>query len=229
VRSLVQVQSPRPFSLMPRTLLVCAALTALLSLRGGPAIATTVAGTIKGAEAVNVRRGPGPDTPAIVSLHRGAKVQVEARVGQWALVVLESGERGYVNAAFVELAPGVTIPAAPPPDAAVDTPPPAATPEPTATGVAAAPPAIDQELAALRERLATLEASVGQPGAAGAHARAEGAAEPPPVVPTMVEPPASLDVGPSLALAGVGLLVGFLFGTLYGQRQERNRRSRVRF
>jgi hypothetical protein len=215
---------------MPRTLLVCAAMVALLSLRGGPATAASVAGTIKGAEAVNVRRGPGPDTPAIVTLHRGAKVQVEERVGQWALVRLASGERGYVNAAFVELAPGVTIPAAPPAEAAVDTPPPAETPEPTATGVAGAPPAIDRELAALRERLATLEASVGQPGAgAGSHVRAEGAAEPPPGVPTMVEPPASLDVGPALALAGVGLLVGFLFGTLYGQRQERNRRSRVRF
>ena len=33
----------------------------------------------------------------------------------------------------------------------------------------------------------------------------------------------------ALALGGVGLLVGFLIGTLYGQRQERNRRSRVRF
>jgi hypothetical protein len=210
-------------------LLACAALAALLSLRGGPAVAATVAGTIKGAEAVNVRRGPGPDTPAIVALHRGAAVQVEARVGQWALVVLPGGERGYVNAAFVELAPGVTIPVAPPTDAAVDTPPPAETPEPTATSVAAAPQAMDRELAALRERLATLEASVGQPGSAGSHVRSEGAAEPPLGVPTIVEPPASLDVGPSLALAGVGLLVGFLFGTLYGQRQERNRRSRVRF
>jgi SH3 domain-containing protein len=214
---------------MPRTLLVCAALAALLMLRGDPAIAGSVAGTIKGAEAVNVRRGPGPDTPAIVALHRGATVQVEERVGQWALVVLASGERGYVNAAFVELAPGVTIPAAPPIDAAIDTPQ-AETPEPTATGVAAAPPAIDRELAALRERLATLEASVGQQGAPAAHVASQGAAEPPPpVVPTIIEPPASLDVGPSLALAGVGLLVGFLFGTLYGQRQERNRRSRVRF
>lgn len=215
---------------MPRTLLACAALAVLLS-PGVPAAAAPIAGVIKGAEAVNVRRGPGPDTPAIVALRRGAIVQVEERVGQWALVVLESGERGYVNAAFIELAPGAAIPAAAPTAALVDTPPPVETPEPTATSVAAAPPAIDRELAALRERLASLEASVGQ-GAAGAGARvhAEQAAAPPPgAVPTMVEPPATLDVGPSLALAGVGLLVGFLFGTLYGQRQERHRRSRVRF
>ena len=102
------------------------------------------------------------------------------------------------------------------------------TPEPTATAVAAAA-GLDRELAALRERLATLEASMEgagrPPGGAG-----DPPAEPPPVVvPTVVEPPASLDVGPSLALAGVGFLIGFLFGTFYGQRQERNRRMRVRF
>jgi len=215
---------------MPRTFLALAALAALLSLAVAPATAT-VSGTIKGAEAVNVRRGPGPDTPALVALHRGATVQVEARVGQWALVVLENGERGYVNAAFVELAPGVTVPVAAAPEAAVETALPEETPEPTATSVAAAPPAIDRELAALRERLASLEASVGQSAAgSGQHAHVEEPGEPPAgAVPTIVEPPAALDVGPSLALAGVGMLVGFLFGTLYGQRQERNRRSRVRF
>ncbi len=215
---------------MPRTLLVCAALAALVSLGPGPARAVPAKGTIKGAEAVNVRRGPGPDTPAFVAVHRGDRVQVEEQAGQWALVILESGERGYVNAAFIDLAPGATIPAAAPAAMAVETP--EATPEPTATTVPAAPPAIDRELAALRERLASLEASVGHAATPAANVRSEGgegAAEPPPPVPAMVEPPATLDVGPSLALAGVGFLVGFLIGTLYGQRQERNRRSRVRF
>ena len=216
---------------MSRTLLVCTALAALFSVPGAPMAAGTVPGTIKGAEAVNVRRGPGPDTPAFVALHRGARIQVEERVGQWALVVLESGERGYINAAFVELAPGATIPEVAPTGAApVETALPAETPEPTATVVAAAPPAIDRELAALRERLASLEASMGERGGAGGQAHPEAASEPPPgAVPAIVEPPATLDVGPSLALAGVGLLVGFLIGTFYGQRQERNRRTRVRF
>jgi Na+/glutamate symporter len=44
-----------------------------------------------------------------------------------------------------------------------------------------------------------------------------------------VSPPEQLDIGPSLALAGVGLVIGFLLGTVYGQRLERHRRSRVRF
>ena len=102
------------------------------------------------------------------------------------------------------------------------------TPEPTATAVAAAP-GLDREVAALRERLATLEASMEGAGRTPGGAGAPPAEPPPVVVPTVVEPPASLDVGPSLALAGVGFLVGFLFGTFYGQRQERNRRMRVRF
>ena len=94
-----------------------------------------------------------------------------------------------------------------------------ATPE-VATPAAAA---LDREVAALRERLASLEASMERSGPGAP-------AEPPPVVvPAVVEPPASLDVGPSLALAGVGFVIGFLFGTFYGQRQERNRRMRVRF
>lgn len=209
---------------MPRTLLACAALALLALLPGSPAGGEPVQATIRGAGAVNVRRGPGPDTAAIVVLRQGASVQVEERVGQWALVVLDDGERGYVNAAFLEVAAGAALPT----EGAAGTPPADATPEPTATSIAAAP-ALDRELAALRERLATLEASMEGSGHPAADAGAAPAERPPVVVPTMVEPPASLEVGPSLALAGVGFLVGFLFGTFYGQRQERNRRMRVRF
>ena len=214
---------------MPRAFFVCTAMAVLVSV-AAPAGAAPIKATIKGAESVNVRRGPGPETPAFVALHRGDTVRVEERTGQWALVVLESGERGYINAAFIDLAPGATIPEAAPTEIAAETPSGEATPEPTAT-VVAAPPAIDRELAALRERLASLEASM-QQGGAGSHAHADGAEggiEPPAPVPALVEPPATLDVGPSLALAGVGLVVGFLIGTFYGSRQERNRRTRVRF
>lgn len=210
---------------MPRTLLACAALAAFIALQGSPAGGEPVRATIRGAEAVNVRRGPGPDTAAIVALHRGASVRVEERVGQWALVVLDNGERGYVNAAFLEVVAGAALPT----EGAVGTPPADATPAPTATTAAAAPPPLDQELAALRERLATLEASMEGAGHPAAGTGAPPAEPAPVVVPTVVEPPASLEVGPSLALAGVGFLVGFLFGTFYGQRQERNRRLRVRF
>ncbi|MFN8643997.1 MAG: SH3 domain-containing protein [Candidatus Binatia bacterium] len=201
---------------MLRTFLAC---TAVIALVAPCAAAAAGRATVKGAQAVNLRSGPGADTAAVVTLRQGAAVQVEERTGQWALVVLDSGERGYVNVAFLEMAGGAPLPTTVAtvaaglgaPEATAD---PTATPSPTA-------PALDREIAALRERLASLEANM---------ERGSAPAEPPPiVVPTVVEPPASLEVGPSLALAGVGFLVGFLFGTFYGQRQERNRRLRVRF
>ena len=217
---------------MPRTILACAALAVALSLSGAAAIAQPVSGTIVGAEAVNVRTGPGTDAQALVAVRRGDTVRVDERSGQWARVTLDSGESGYINVAYVAVAAGATIPTAVDPGAIVPTPTPLHTVDASAPAAAVTPPAIDRELAELRQRLASLEASLDAPAAASpppaAAAETPAAAEPPPL-PTMVEPPATLDVGPSLALAGVGLLVGFLIGTFYGQRQERNRRSRVRF
>ena len=37
------------------------------------------------------------------------------------------------------------------------------------------------------------------------------------------------EMGPALALAGAGLVLGLLLGSAFGRRQERNRRTRVRF
>lgn len=217
---------------MPRTLLACAALAAALSLLGRPAGGQPLQGTIISAEAVNVRRAPGTDSPAFIAVRRGATVRVEERSGQWARVTLASGESGYVNVAFIEVAPDATIPIAVDPTPADGATTPSLTGVPTAT-VGAAPPAIDRELADLRSRLASLEASLEQAGGASptptSTPQIPTDGDPVPPLPPVVEPPATLDVGPSLALAGVGFVVGFLFGTFYGQRQERNRRTRVRF
>lgn len=213
---------------MPRTFLVRAALAAALVIGGSaPAGAEPLSGTIVGAEAVNVRRGPGTESPAFVAVRRGTTVLVEERSGQWARIRLADGESGYINLAFVELAPDATVPVA---GAVADPTPTGPLPDAPAMGAGSATPAIDRELAELRQRLASLEANLGQAGASPtptATPLLTGDAGAP--LPPLVEPPASLDVGPSLALAGVGLVVGFLFGTFYGQRQERNRRSRVRF
>jgi hypothetical protein len=101
------------------------------------------------------------------------------------------------------------------------------------------PGALERELAQLRDRLAALESAVvvtpGAPPLRREHdevaptaaALVEGGHGA--LRATAAEPPEPQEIGPALAMAGVGLLVGFLLGTAYGQRQERNRRSRVRF
>lgn len=211
---------------MPRALLACAVALALASLLAAtPGRGQALTGSVRGAEAINVRRGPGPETPAFAVLRRGASVTVEEQAGQWARVVLPDGERGWVNVAFLELPAGATL--AP---AAVDGTPAdaAAAPQPAA---APAAPSFDDELARLRERLASLESVVvptpsPTPALPGPD---RDLPTHPPILPTVVAPPATLDVGPALALAGLGFVLGFLLGTFYGQRQERRGRSRVRF
>ncbi len=215
---------------MLRTMLAWAVLLGSVFAAGRGAAEPGPA-TVHGAAAVNVRQQPSADSRAIESLPRGSRVTVEDTTGDWSHVVLDDGRRGYMRSSF--LAPVVTE--------AAET---AATATPT-TGVAGTPieapapdaagpaPAVDHELEQLHERLAALEAALAataQPTAT--HLPGAGASHPAiPAAPvaTIVVPPAALDVGPALALAGVGLIVGFLFGTLYGQRQERSRRSRVRF
>jgi len=207
---------------MPRTILACALAFVSLVLGAGPASAQPVTGTVRGVEAINVRRGPSAETAAFAVLHRGAQVVVDEQAGEWMRVALASGERGWVNAAFLDLPSGATVASA----SAVVAGSPAGSPTPSS---------IDDELARLRERLASLESSVAPPPAATPVAVvAESMAVPPtqaPSLPTVAVVASSdtFDVGPALALAGVCFVVGFLLGTFYGQRQERRGRSRVRF
>ena len=150
--------------------------------------------------------GPGSGHPAFAALHRGDTVRVEERTGQWALVVLRERRARLHQRRLHRSGARSDDPEAAPTEIAAETPAGEATPEPTATVVAAAPPAIDRELAALRERLASLEASM-QQGGAGSHGHAvrgrKAASSRRRRCRAMVEPPATLDVGPSLALAGV--------------------------
>jgi SH3 domain-containing protein len=212
--------------------------------------------TVRGAEAVNVRRAPDPDSAALATLPKGTVVKVERVVGGWALATLDNGQQGYIKAVFLALPAGIevvaletaspgrtapTTPSAPPTDTAVS--PPGATPE--TRSEAGRRDDLERELGQLRDRLAALESAVAlTPASATPVARSEGGEAAPSegvlsgsaptrvagvLRPTPAQPPESQEIGPSLALAGVGVVVGFLLGAVYGQRQERKRRSRVRF
>lgn len=122
-----------------------------------------------------------------------------------------------------------------------------ATPETRA--VPAEPPTpspLDVEIASLRARLAALQAvatpaGTGTPEDEASDLRADlqrllrlteevrNQLTVPPPAPPPIEQTQPPDLASTLALAGAGLVLGFLIGTVYGRRQERNRRTRVRF
>jgi uncharacterized protein YraI len=217
---------------MLRTLLACAALAvALTALTAVPLTAAGTTATVRGVEAVNVRRGPGPETASFAMLRKGARVRVEAISGSWAQVTLASGERGYINVAYLDIPAGVPT-LAEPTAAETGATPSVATPAPAAETPAAGQ--MEQRLEQALERIRALESARTTPSAADPESTPDRLAETP--IPRGVELPTPGDdfsdlreIGPALALAGVGFVVGFLLGVAYGQRQERHRRSRVRF
>jgi Bacterial SH3 domain len=225
-------------------------MSAVAPLRGADAT-----GRVKGVEALNVRRGPGTQHPAFATVQRGAELEVLGLDGSWVKVRLPSGETGYVHIGYLELPAGVSIPRIEATPEAAQTA--AANPTATATPAGEATPvdslaALQAENAELRARLAALQMgtpSAGEatpaasPGSGDVNAdlqrlirlteeiRGELAlrdAQKTPAAPPIdaTEPPGQ---AATLALAGAGLVFGFVLGTAYGRRQERNRRTRVRF
>lgn len=217
---------------MQRTLLVYAAVV-VFAVAPMAAAAAAVVATVRGAQAVNVRRGPDAQTAAFAMLPKGARVKVESIAGGWALVVLEHGERGYINAVYLALPPGTTLAAGPTVTTTINVASPA-TDTPAAAAAAPVTPPFEQKLAQVLERVAALESVIATPSVVPDRTHERGADTPlsrnvEPLVTPNGDTADLRDIGPSLALAGVGLVVGFFLGAAYGQRQERNRRQRVRF
>jgi hypothetical protein len=214
--------------------------------QGSPAVVT-------GAERLVVRRGPGKGYRPVATLSRGSTVDVQEIRGEWARIVTEQGEKGYVKSTFLVLptdkqrrggSPAVaTVPAA-----------------------AATAPASDS--AALQERNKALEAEVDslRQELADSQNRREPtpmpAANPAPPIPeqwhaelarltTAVEglqrridaraagddavPITPMDGGGhtvsamSMLFGMIGILVGWLIGGTFGRKQDRGRRTRIRF
>src|SRR5262249_30664617 len=160
---------------MLAALLRCVLAAVLIAAWDVPARAAGKA-TVRGAGAVNVREAPDQQSQAIVSLTKGRTVTVEKVVGGWALVTLDSGRRGYVEAGFIALPAGIPVVAAAPVPL-----PPSPAPSPVPTEAAASVPTgspethpeaarrdgLEHEVAQLRERLAALESAVVSTPASG--------------------------------------------------------------
>jgi hypothetical protein len=222
-------------------------VTALIAVLSAPAygVGGTI-GTVRGAEALYVREGPGTEFKAFETLLKGAEVEVQKVEGSWAEVRTASGRTGYVHATFLELrgptpspapaqhqGPPAAAPAAAQADAnpslvqdaaPVQPTPVAPTPASRVDSPAAAEPPAgskDELLWDVRRILRLTEEMHGEvskrPGIGTSSA------------PAMEESAEAPGVASTLALIGIGILFGFILGSLYGRRVERNRRTRVRF
>jgi uncharacterized protein YgiM (DUF1202 family) len=195
-----------------------------------------VTATVQGAQALNIRQGPGTEHAVAGNLALGAEVTVEAVEGDWARVRTAGGTTGYVHRTFLRLAAGRTWSDAgsagtsPTPTPTTT---PAAEPEtPAVTGqavgdeqAATATPAAETplECAAVQARLDRLLRI-----AEATHAEVTGRMPAGSLEQSSVDFGKSPGAGPILAIAFAGALFGFMIGTLYGRRQERNKRNRVR-
>lgn len=211
----------------------------VLAVAAGRAGAATA--TVDGAETLNMRRGPGREQPAVGTLTRGSEVSVERVDGDWVLVRSGSGTSGYVHRAFLRLTRGVTwdsvstdttptptstttpigeeAAARPLAEGAEDIQGPAGQAAQAIEGVAEPPPLACGELRERLDRLLGLaEATQARLGGAPTATATQFNVD-------FARPPGA---GPILAIAFAGALLGFVVGTLYGRRQERNRRTRVR-
>jgi hypothetical protein len=229
---------------MSRAVLLVQLCLGVLLLTGLPRSAAAAgSAVIRGATTLNVRSGPGREYPSFATLTEGSTVEVQATQGSWARVRTAAGEIGYVHKAF--LVPLEPEEAAPPAEESgsekvsgseeLDAVPATPVPEQAVEGEAAGErPAAPSDVLAGQQRLErlveSLRADVKQLADAvrerGSVAISEPAATPMRVGVTAVD---ATDSGSLLGLSIIGLVAGFVLGAIYGRRQERGRRTRVRF
>lgn len=216
----------------------------LLFVMSGVTPAAAVPAAIGGAEALNLRRGPGTEHPAFARLDRGQQVDVIKVVGSWASVRTQGGAEGWVQKQYLVFSG--TPPRAEDPPPAGRTPPANRADElqqlkeevarltaerdalrgqvanPTPAVASAETPRTDalrmqadvQQLLQLTQELRQMVASQRDRG-------------------TSAGAPASTENDSWLLANGwvltTSLIVGVLGGMVYGRAQERRRRNRIRF
>lgn len=201
---------------------------------------------VRGASSLNVRSGPGREFPSLDVLKEGYTVEVEAAEGSWVQIRLPNGQSGYVHKAFLvptevqqpvppvatdneaEVESGAVVSDAG--DAGTRPAEPTAGEEATDPDRGSATPAVGDERAEeenLERLVESLQADVKRLLEVQAS----------PVVPEPTPTPVwagvtavdATESGSLLGLSIIGLVAGFVLGTIYGRRQERGRRTRVRF
>jgi uncharacterized protein YraI len=218
---------------MPRRRLLLSAL--LVSVLIAPLAAQPAgpgSGRVEGAEALNVRSGPGLENDIVGALRRGDDVEVKEVDGKWARVRHRDTE-GWVFASFIAMRDG-GAPAA----AALATPTATATPGAGTTPVgseaggvnqvpasgmrgAAAPPPVSAEIVdEIRgdvDRILTLTEAM--------HHDLERQRNSPP---SASRGNHGISVQSGVGLLALGAVLGLLIGTILGRQQERRGRPRVR-
>jgi SH3-like domain-containing protein len=218
------------------TRLAAVALWTVLAARAG--VAQPVPALVRGVPQLNVRTGPGTEHPPVATVREGEEVIVQKVSRSWAFIRTQRGETGYVHVNYLNSL-GVPMPRE-------ETP-----PSPTAPAVAVqsspTPDALRERAAALEAEVASLRAQlVALQGEAAAGTRTEALhGDIRHVLRLTEEMHAKLT---TLALdgdrarsdaftsaqriwvsLGAGLIIGVLLGSAYGRRQERSRRTRIRF
>ena len=222
------------------------------SAQGGTAVVT-------GTQRVFVRRGPGLQYQPFGTLPRGTSVDIQEMQGEWARVLTANGQVGYVNSTFLALpaeaakgtgTPETAPPTAPPARAESATLRPLQERNPALEAEARG---LRQELEALKNRVEPTLAPLPTAGSTGAEVEqlraqiarlttaVEGLQRGLADTRSASEPQVAVSTSPSndgaphtvsptaLLLGAAGLGAGWLMGGAFGRRQERGRRSRIRF
>ncbi len=208
---------------MPRRLLLSALLYSVIVAPGAMLSQRVGSGTIEGAEALNVRSGPGVEHTATGTLRRGDAVEVEAIEGKWARVK-HAGGQGWVFAQFVTIPTAGPEPATPTPVQPVGEEDPslgattAADGAPPTAGPAVVEARLGEDVRGEIDRILTLTEAM--------HHDLERRRNSPPV-PSQDGSGVGLQSG--IGLLALGGVIGFFVGTILARQQERHGRSRVRF